>query len=413
MSKLKNNKILTRVLITILIIIVQELGKRINLPTINPEMAQASLRHYSFFRFLASTTGGQFNVPALFSIGLGPYMTGMILLQAVRLLDIDAVNNMSKRTESTVQRITMLVIGILQSLQMVYLIKSDLLSSTKLFGISFSFVASVILLTGGTMFVSWLADMNSQYGAGGIGFLIIPGLISATPRLLTQGQGLGTAPTYLTPRLISIFIVVSLIFVFITVWIDKAERRIQVKRPMIDNEFDASNLPIRVLAAGSMPLMFSTSVFIIPRYLIAYGANGTVIKFVEKYFSLDNLWGVSIYCLIILLLGTAFAFMNVQPEQVAKSLKKNGDYLDNITPGDATSRYLSSKVLRVSQIGNVFMTISCGLPLVLGLYFDNISNLSFLFANLIILITIFDNVFDQFRAMYSNQHYDLLRPTRR
>ncbi|KRN94116.1 secY protein [Furfurilactobacillus siliginis] len=396
-----------------LVLIVQELGKAIVLPTINIADAQASLRHYSFYQFLAATTGGQFTTPTLLSIGLAPYMTGMILLQAVRLLDIDAINNMPKRVESTVQRLAMLVIGFLQALQLVYFIRKEILPGKMIAGMSVNFIVSVLLLVAGTMFVCWLADMNSEYGAGGLGFMLMPSLISATPRILMQGQGLGTPGMIFTPKLIAIIAVVCIIFVFTTVWINKAERRLVIKRPMISSDFESSNLPIRVLAAGSMPLMFSTSVFIIPRYLVAYGAKGSTIEFVEKYFSLDNIYGVTGYCLIVLLLGSAFAFMNVQPEQIAKSLKKSGDYIAGFIPGDVTRKYISHEVITVSFIGNVYLTVSCGLPLILGLYFDNVSNLSFLFSNVIIMVTILDNVVDQFRAMYSSQHYDLLHPTKR
>lgn len=409
MFVVKNKELTKRILFTLGIVIVFELGKHIILPMLDVQSARRVLKGYTFLQVFAATTGGQASTPTLFSVGLAPYMTGMILLQALKMLDFNFLKNMTPYQEGFLQRFVMLALATIQAIQLAFLLKSEFRRGPIVFGIDINILGAVIVLVAGAMWISWLADVNSEHGVGGLGILIIPSLISSTPQLLGQGEGLGTMPLILTKVTTAILIVVVLILIFLTVWINKAEERIPVKRPMVQNDYEESYLPIRVLTAGAMPLMFSTSVFMIPRYITAYGVNNHAIQFVNDYLSFDNWVGVLIYTIIVLGLSYAFGYMNFQPEELAKSLKKSGDYLENVVPGEETQKFLSRKMILVSTTGNLYLTFVCAAPLVVGLFVDGISNLSFVFSNLFILVTIMDNVFDQANALRYRDDYDLLK----
>ncbi|MCZ3394510.1 SecY family transport protein, partial [Enterococcus faecium] len=91
-------------------------------------------------------------------------------------------------------------------------------------------------------------------------------MIDSIPRVLLYGQGLGSGAVFFTPKLWLVLIISVAVVVIFTIFINKAELRIPLQRPFVQNDFSESYLPIRVLVAGSMPFMFTTTVFMIPSY---------------------------------------------------------------------------------------------------------------------------------------------------
>ena len=100
--------------------------------------------------------------------------------------------------------------------------------------------------------------------------------------------------------------------------------------------------------------------------------------------------------------------MNLQTERLAKNLKKSGDYVFNIVPGVETKSYLNRRLFRLSTVANIFFLIVVGTPLIVGLYVSEITNFAFVFANILILVTIIDTTMDQCNTMYLRIQYDLL-----
>lgn len=392
-----------------MIMCVLELGKQIAIPALDTQMTRNVLQSTPFLRNLATTTGGQFNYPSLFSIGLAPYMTGMILFQAISLLDIDALNKLSQYQIGIVQRIIATIIAMMQAFQLIFLIKDHIeLSGIKIFGIDYNLIVPFFVLVAGAMLVSWMTDMTVKNGIGGAGMLIIPGLMSNMPYALLRGQGLGTTSLQLNITTVTICIVSTLIVIVASIFMNKAELKIPLQRPMVQNDFSESYLPIKVLAAGSMPFMFSTALFFIPGYLGNIGFNSNIEDFIQKYWMLNNPVGIAIYCGIVVMLGYAFGFMNFRPEESAKRLKKGGDYIFGLTPGRETRKFLNRHLIYLSTIANIFFLTVIGTPLVVGLFVSGISNLMFVFSNILILITVMDTVLEQVRTLYLRTQYNLL-----
>ncbi|KRN18836.1 secY protein [Pediococcus claussenii] len=392
-----------------MMIALMELGRHIAIPFLDPQGMKDVLKENQLLQNLSTTTGGQVNYPSLFSIGLAPYMTGMIMFQAIKLLDIDSIKKMSEYQSGMTQRGITFVLACLQSFQLVYLVRQHITkSSYQIFGFDANAVSALVILVTGSMLVAWMADMTVDRGMGGAGILIFPGIFEAMPRSLINGQGLGTGFLELTPTILIVFAISVVVVLFSTLFLNKSELRIPLQRPMIENDFSESYVPIKVLAAGGMPFMFSSALFMIPGYIATLGTNQSYAEFVSNYLNFNNPIGIAIYCGIIVLLGYAFSLMNFRPEDTAKTLKESGDYFFGVVPGKQTQSYLTKRLMVLSTFANIFFVVVIGAPLVIGMYIDGIANFSFVFSNILILVTILDNILDQAKVLYLRTQYNLM-----
>ena len=408
-KKWTKSELVQKMVFTLFLLGIMELGREIALPGLDKEAVAATLRSTYFLQALSMATGGQVNQLTLFSVGLGPYMTGMILFQAIQMLDIGSLKNLSSRQIGFVQRFIALIIAIIQSIQMTILIKSHILKSGATFlGMNTNIIMLFMSLLTGAMIVSWLSDMTVVKGMGGSGILIFPGLVNSIPRLLGRGQGMGSGTFEFTATNLLIFAMALIVVTLLAIYMNRAELRLPLQRPMIDSDFSESYLPMRVLTSGSMPFMFATSVFMIPSYMLSFGVSGSTAHFIQKYFVFDNWVGIGIYCGVVFFLTYAFSFMNIQPEDRAKSLKESGDYFLGITPGDETYHFLEAHMLRLSTVAGIFFVIIIGVPLILGMYFEGIGNFAFVFSNVIILMSVMETLTDQVQVMYLRTRYNLL-----
>lgn len=409
-KKSKKNELIAGIIFTLFMITLMELGRQITIPALDSELSRKALNASPLLKNVTMLTGGQFRFPSLFSIGLGPYMTSMILFQAIQLINFDAMGKISEQKRGYIQRWITLGIAILQTLQYIFVVHKQIsLSGIKILGIDFNVVVSFVTLVAGAMLVAWMSDMTTKFGVGGVGVLIMPGIIINLPMMVFRGPGLGTHPIKSFSPNLWVALIVSALIVFIaTIFFNKAELRIPLQRPNVQNDFSESYLPIRFLTSGSMPFMFTTTVFMIPNYIANFSPNSAFSKFAKEYINFDNSIGIIIYCGVVVFLSYAFSFMNLQTERQAENLKKSGDYIFGVTPGKDTQRYLNKHVIRLSTAANGYFLMVVATPLIIGLYVPGVTNFTFAYASILILVTIMDTTLDQLKTMYLRTQYDLL-----
>lgn len=406
----ERNELIASIVFTLFMIVLMELGRQIALPAIDPELSKKSLNASPLLRNISMLTGGQYRFPSLFSIGLGPYMTSMILFQAIQMVNSSMMEKISEQKKGYIQRWITLGIAILQTMQFIFASRSQISPSEfKIMGFDFNVVVSFVVLLAGAMVVAWMSDMTAKYGIGGAGVLIMPGIITSLPAMVLHGPGLGTYQIKSFSTNLWIALGVSVLVVFVaTIFFNKAELRIPLQRPAVQNDFSESYLPIRFLTSGSMPFMFTTTVFMIPSYIASLNPDSNFGKFTQTYVNFNNPIGILIYCCVVVFLGYAFSFMNLQTERQAENLKKSGDYIFGITPGKDTQRYLNSHAIKLSTAANVYFLVIVATPLIIGLYVPGVTNFTFAYASILILVTIMDTTLDQVKTMYLRTQYDLL-----
>ena len=164
---------------------------------------------------------------------------------------------------------------------------------------------------------------------------------------------------------LGIFIILSILFVGITVTIYFAEYRFDIQRIGIDKYSKDAYLGFRLLIAGSMPLMFATTLMYFPAYIMQLFHYRN--EFVLSLFDITKLNGILMYGIILYLLGILFSFVNIMPDQISKDLQESGDYILGVTPGQETKRYITKRIWAVTINGSLFLPLIVTVPLWTGL----------------------------------------------
>lgn len=403
--KMKNQKeLIRRIIASFFLLFIVEIGKHIQVPFfISEKIPEESTS--LILKFLATSTGGNFTVPTLFSLGMGPYMTALIIWTMISMIDTESIGNLSTKRIGYIQRSLTLLFAILQSCALVLKFRSSMIDQKAIGGsIVLLFLGAVLLLTAGGLFVAWLADINIDKGIGGQSLFIVPGLLMNIPAMLISGQ---TESVHLSQNFLIGLVMVTLVFIYLTLFLYNAEYRINIERTGIDSRFNNSYIPIRLLPAGAMPFMFAVTVFSMPQLLLLnekWGDTGFS-NFITTYFSFNNVRGVFTYGLILYVLGYGFSFINVRPYDIAKNLKETGDYILNVAPGKQTERYILKRLSTVALLGNSYLVIVSMIPLLIGLQNQIISNLAFYFGSIFMLIIILETITNEIRFLFSRHTY--------
>ncbi len=406
----KNRDLTKRVGWSLVIVMIYVLGQKIILPVIDPSVAQASLENRTLLQTFGVMTGSQFNLPTLFSLGIGPYMTGMIVWQAITSLGLDSIEHLSQRQMSYIKKWIALIIAILQALQIIYYIQNALINFPYLGGgKTVAMILVGLFLVAGAMLSIFLGDFLAQRGLGGSSLLILPGILMGLPRMLNAGWG---ELTYnLTQDHLIIAGIVTVAVLFILEGVMNAERHFQVQRPMLEGDLKNSYVPLRLLTAGAMPFMFSSSLFRIPSMILTTknmqeSEWGKFLLHITDY----HTWaGVITYALVLCFLGFAFGLITVQPGQLAKNMKESGEYFLNIFPGDDTAAFLFRRFSIITMLGNLLLIVIGVTPLILAILWQQpgLANYSVYFGSLAILVSITDNLVKQYRALSQKNNYRL------
>lgn len=404
---MKNQReLVKRVCWSFLLICIVQVGKNVNIPGFNITDT-LNTKNTIFEQFLSTTTGGRLAIPTLFSLGMSPYMTGLIIWSMITMIDTDRINQISIRRRGLFQKLITLVIAILQAVALTFRFQTQL-QYDSLKGISpiQVLIINVVILTTGAMFISWLADINCEKGIGAQTLFIIPGLITNLPGMLVSGHA--SVPK-ITIGLIIGLLFLTVLFIYVTLFLYNAEYRIKVQRTGIESRFNNSYIPIRLLTAGAMPFMFAITIFSIPQLLLLNPswANTFFSKVLSIYFSFSTVRGIVIYGLIIFLLGLGFSFINIRPHDIAKSLKKSGDYIFDVIPGRSTEEYIQKKLMIIASVGNTYLVLISTIPLFIGLKFKLLMNLGFYFGSLFMLIVILDTLIKEVRFIYFKNQYNI------
>lgn len=400
---------LIRSLWTALILGIVALGQLVLLPGTDIASASEQLKSVPFLQLVAGATGSQLQNATILSLGMRPYMTGMIVWQAIQMLFDEQVQRWTLRKSGIAQRIITLIFAFIQGFEMVYVMRSAI-KPIYLPGFSFNFglVLVWIILIGGAMFTTWLADLNMAKGVGSSVALIIPSLVFSLPNVLNSGFYQRRHPISEQEYIIAGIVV--LVFIVVMTIINEAELHIPIERPLLENELAKSYLPIRLLVAGSMPFMFSSSLFSLPTYFVnqTVGPTSEWQRQIIKWFSYNTPQGIFSYAMVMIFLGYAFGYMNMQPSKLAKNLKESGDYIIDQVPGEMTNRFLLRHFSLMSVWGNSILVVIAITPLIIGLKYPPVANYSVMLGQILILVTIMDTVDSQMRALWYKNRYQVI-----
>ncbi len=373
----KVKELRNKILFTILIIAIFRIGSVIPVPYIDVEALKSSGATNEFFSYLSILTGGGLEYGAIFAMSITPYINASIIIQLL-CVAIPYLERLSKEGEegqkklATITRYTTVALALIQGIAYFFYLKaSDFLSVT---GGSVVFAAFVIVLafTAGSALVMWLGEQIDVKGIGnGISILLFAGIISRGPDAFVALYSYWTEYKYYA-AVIGIVLAFLLIIAFI-VWMTHAERRIPVqyaKRVVGNKMYGGQNthIPIKVNMSGVMPVIFASSILMMPTMILSFMGNSVESSFAKflALFSTQGAFYAVIYFILIIAFAYFYATIQFNPVEMANNLRKNGGAVPGIRPGKPTSDFISKILSRITLMGALFLSVIAILPIIIG-----------------------------------------------
>ena len=372
----KSKDIRTKILYTLLLILLYRLGSFIAIPGVNTAIITESLKNYvAVGGFMNLFTGGAFSRYSLFAMGISPYINASIIIQLLTVA-IPALERLSKEEDgrSKIEKITRYVgigLALVQSVSIILAFGENAVTNANFL----TYATIGICCTAGTALLMWMGERITDKGIGnGISFLIFASIVSSvlpTIRdIVTQVLG-GRYLWWALP----ILIVVVLVLTVGIVMVDRAERRIPIqyaKRVVGRKQYGGQTtyLPIKANANGVMPLIFAMTVMNVPQMIVEFVSKESGFRtFYENYLAAGTVVYYIIYALLIVAFAYFYTTISFNPVEISKNLQQNGGTIPGRRPGKDTGDYIKRISNRLTLFGALFLMVIAIVPSVLlGLF---------------------------------------------
>lgn len=376
----KVKDIRSRILFTVLVLLVFRLGAQITVPGVNPKVLQ-DLSNMPFFSMLNMVSGSAMSNFSIFSMGVSPYITASIVIQLLQMDIVPRFVEWSKQGEvgrkklNQATRYLTIVLGLIQSITITagfdYFSSYGLVPERS----AQTFITIGIILTGGTMFVTWLGEQITDKGIGnGVSMIIFAGIISRLPESIseiveTYFINIDSSEIWKSVIFCVILVIAILAIITVVTFFQQAERKLPIQyTKRVQGAPTSSYLPLKVNAAGVIPVIFASSFISTPNAILQalaskYGAENWY-AFLKDLFSYSTVPGAIFYTVLIVAFTFFYAFVQVNPEKLAENLQKQGSYIPSVRPGKGTEAYVSAVLMRLSTVGSIFLGLIALLPIV-------------------------------------------------
>ena len=423
----KATELRNRLLFTLGALIVFRLGTFLPIPGINPTSLQQFFEQQSsgILGIFDTFSGGALGRMGIFALGVMPYISASIIMTLMQS-SIPHLKNLkeqgSKGRRQIIQYsryITVLIAG-LQG----YGVSIGLESMTTVYGNIviepglFFRMTTVITLVGGTVFLMWLGEQISSRGVGnGISLIITAGIVANLPSAFVSTLELGRTGELSVAFILGILILVLGLILFI-VFIEKAQRRLVVQYPkrQVGNKIyggQSSHLPLKINTAGVIPVIFASSILLLPNTMSGFGAGSSsdIFLFISSYLGRGQPLYLALFAAMIIFFGFFYTGIVFNPDEQAENLRKYGGFIPGIRPGENTARYIDFVLTRLTTIGTIYLALVALLPEFL------ISKTSIPFylggtSLLIVVVVMIDFITQVQSHLFQHQYEGLLKKTK-
>lgn len=409
-----------KVIFTLLMLIVFRIGAFIPVPGANAEVLKFQ-DQMNAFGFLNTFGGGALQNFSIFAMGIMPYITASIIVQLLQMDVVPKFAEWAKQGEAGRRKLAQftrygtIVLGFIQAFGMSVgfnrlvpgLIPNP--SPGK-----YLFIA--LVLTAGTAFLMWLGEQITAKGVGnGISILIFGGIAAGIPNAANQVyatriQNAGEQ-LFLNLVVVLLLILILLAIVIGVIYVQQALRKIPVqyaKRLVAGKPQGggSTHLPLKVNAAGVIPVIFAMSLFIFPPTIAGFiGDSNAVAGWITTYFSFTNPYGMVVYAALIIGFTYFYTFIQVNPEQMAENLKKQGGYVPGIRPGKTTQIYLTRILYRLTLVGALFLAAISVIPALFTTALNLPSAVQIGGTGLLIVVGVALDTMKQIESQLIKRHY--------
>lgn len=410
----------SKIIFTLLMLVVCRLGGFIPVPGINGEIALSYFRQatgggQNLFQMFDIFSGGAFSQMTVIALSVVPYISASIIMQLLTALwpelqrEVRENPDQGRRKITKYTRILALCLAFLQSsmyaryaLQMNLarpgIIAGELLDVT-IFGFPWLFyLIFIATMTTGTILLMWIGEQITENGIGnGMSLIISLGIVSSLPtaigmifqQLNLDSQEPGQMNFATVAVLVSVFILVTIA----TILVIQGHRRIplQYARRVVGRkevQGGSSYIPLKINYAGVIPVIFASSLLMFPATLAGFIGRGNFLGDVAAYLSPGSTLYLCFFVALIIFFTYFWTATQFRPDQIASDMKKNGAFVPGIRQGKPTQDYLEETMNRVTLLGAVFLACIAILPTIVGQFLGVPHTISYFFGGTALLILV-------------------------
>ena len=414
-----------RIISTAFLLIVYRLGAHVTLPGIDDQALEAFFQQLmerggNVIGFIDLFSGGAFSQMTIFALGIQPYISASIIMQLLAVI-VPSLERLSREPDGR-KKITQytrygtVILSIIQGITISIVLRNpenitgqagEIVRNPNLW---WHFLV-VLTLTAGTSFVMWLGEQITERGIGqGISLIITVGIIAGLPGgVTTVFNNLITRPEF---GILQLALLVALVVVAVmgTVFITLSVRRIPVQygrqirgRRVIGGQ--STHLPLRVNAAGMIPIIFAVTLIQFPPTLLGFlpadwgwvtGARALIDPGTPLY--------LGFYALLIIGFTYFYTAVQINPVQMAEDLQKYGGFIPGIRAGKQTADYINTTLTRITLPGALFLAAIAVIPIIITSRL-NVGNMVE-GASILIVVGVVLDTMSQIESYLTVRHYE-------
>ncbi len=414
-----------RILVTLLLVLVYRLGCYVVLPGISPDDLDALSKFTNksgLMQLLDMFSGGAFSQASIFALGIMPYITASIVIQLLGMV-LPSFQKMQREGESGRQKLNQytryltVLILLLQGPAYLYNLQVQVNAAGSSATMGFWTLAYLtIILAAGSMFIMWLGERITDRGIGnGISFIILVGIIARLPGALFY-EFTSRLPGSTGSQGGLVMFVVEIILLFAVtvgaVLLVQGTRKVPVqyaKRIVGNRQYGGARqyIPLKVNAAGVMPIIFAQAIMFVPITLAGFGSQEQSSGFFAAFSDINGFWYNFVYFIMIVAFTYFYTAITVRPTMMAEDMKRNNGFIPGVKPGKKTAEYLDSIMSRITLPGSLFLGIVAILP-AFARFFGISQNFAQFFGgtSLLILVGVVLDTLQQIESHLMMHHYD-------
>lgn len=415
-----------RILYTLFIILIYRFGAHVVLPGINPGglSAFSSAAQKGLLGMLDLFSGGAFSNASIFALGIMPYISASIIVQLLTLA-VPYFQRLQKEGESGRKKInqitrylTVLVLAIQAPAYIANLVNQfpgavapSMLEHHVLGFTAFGFTAFILLISA-TLFIMWLGERITDNGIGnGISMIIMIGIIARFPYALKAEFVARISEMNGGPIVFIIEIVLMMVIIGLCILLVQGTRRLPVqyaKRVVGNKQYGGvrNYLPLKVNAAGVMPIIFAQAIMFIPLTFVNITTESTS-GFWSSFIDYNRFGYNAVFFLLIIAFTYFYTAITINPQQIAEDLKKNGGFIPGTKPGKQTAELIDTIMSRITLPGSIFLGIVAVLPAIVRMFGVNQQFAQFFGGtSLLIMVGVVLDTLQQIESHLLMRHYD-------
>lgn len=373
------------------ILFIYMLGSNVPIPFARMTHMYVTMLNKTPVGMMSILSGANLSRLSLFSIGLSPFMTSMMVIQLMTMAHLFWIDTLSMNQVMMLQQWVTLVLAIVSAAAMTFMF--------HLTGNFYQALAVILVWTAGSMFVLWLGVMNMRFGIGGTMTLVLFNMILGSLQPLQRSLRLLTTldhSAFILAALI-IFGLVDCIF-----WV--AFNRTYYRADLIDVSLRSSvkplTMPFGLNLGGMMTYMIGMAILTIP--IILLQASGGKLRFLTFRF---QLW----FCLLTsFFLFYFFAFMQMNPRDQAKGLRDKNNYVLGVRPGKPTARFIRNHLLFTCFPGALLNSLQLTLGIIGSQFLGKYTAFALIPMDIVMVVMFMNVIKDQFLVLTVPKRYQSL-----